>query len=260
MSRGKLDKETAARVESGLPNLTEIRKATLSLQPDFISMGFPPGSTIPIAAVCLQDVTSTLQEVRYALFESLAHLVWYLEKSEPTNEHLAVFFGRFYADDAALRLYAAGEHLAKAITCSLGISNPDLKKHRKTGRRDDQGSEQSAVGKYLKAERFDHPITKTIVKLIDHDEWLQTINYRNEWVHSKPPIVEGQGIEYERRNRLKVSATHIGVSFGGGDAPKYKVDEVLGFIKPALSSFTQALIEIVEYYVEFLNKNQQREW
>lgn len=260
MSRGKLDKETAARVEKGLPDITEIRKATLSLQPDFISMGFPPGSTIPIAAVCLQDVTSTLEEVRYALFESLAHIVWYREKSEPPNEPLAVFFGRFYADDAALRLYSAGEHLAEAIICALEISNLDLKKYKKTGRPDDQGSKQSAVGKYLKAERSDHPVNKAILKLIRQGEWFQMINYRNEWVHSKPPIVEGQGIEYERRNRLQVSATHIGVSFGGGDAPKYSVDELLGFIKPASSSFTEAVIEIYEYYVEYLNKNQKREW
>jgi len=260
MSRGKLDKETAARVEKGLPDVTEVRKATLSLQPDFISMGFPPGSTIPIAAVCLQDVTSTLQEVRYALVESLAHIVWYREKSEPPNEHLAVFFGRFYADDAALRLYAAGEHLAKAIICTLEISNSDLKKYKRTSRPDDQGSEQSAVGKYLKAERLNHPVTKAILKLIRQDEWFQTINYRNEWVHSKPPIVEGQGIEYERRNRLEVSTTHIGIRFGGGDAPKYSVDGLLGFIKPALSSFTETVIEIVEYYVEYLNKNQKRDW
>lgn len=72
MSRGKLDKETAGRVEKELPNVSDVRKATLYLQPDFISLGFPPGSTIPIATPCLQDTTSALQEARYALLEALA--------------------------------------------------------------------------------------------------------------------------------------------------------------------------------------------
>ena len=125
-------------------------------------MGFPPGSKIPIAAVCLQDVTSTLQEVKHALFEALAYILWYRERKNPPNEHLAIFFGRFYADDATLRLYAAGEHLAEAIVCMLEIDKESLRKYRKTGRPDDQGSQQSAVGKVLKAEMSSHPITGAI--------------------------------------------------------------------------------------------------
>ncbi len=55
MSRGKLDKETSARVERELPSVLDVRTASLGLQPDIISLGFPNGSTIPIASVCLQD-------------------------------------------------------------------------------------------------------------------------------------------------------------------------------------------------------------
>jgi hypothetical protein len=72
MSRGRLDKETAARVEKDLPNVLDVRTAALNLQPDFISMGFSPESTIPIATVCLQAATATLQEARYALLEAMA--------------------------------------------------------------------------------------------------------------------------------------------------------------------------------------------
>ncbi len=223
MSRGKLDKEAGNKIGADLPNVTEIRKQTLHLQPDFISIGFHPGSRIPIAAVCLQDVTATLQEVRHALFEALAYILWYREIADPPNEHLAIFFGRFYVDDAALRLYAAGEHLAEAIVCMLEIESRDLKKYRKTGRHDDLGSKQSALGKYLLAELPNHPITKAVSELISSKEWLPTIRYRDVWVHSKPPIIDGTGISYERRNRLQVSATTIGVSFGGGDAPQYTV-------------------------------------
>src|SRR5215218_1723998 len=140
MSRGKLDKVTARTIESQLPNVKDVRKAALQLQPDFISFGFPPGSTIPIAAVCLHDVTATLQEVRHALFQSLAYILWYREREDPPDEHKAVFFGRFYVDDAALRLYAAGEHLAEAIVCMLEISSSALNDYRKSGKNNNHGS------------------------------------------------------------------------------------------------------------------------
>lgn len=259
MSRGKLDKATGNKIGTELPDVIEIRKATLLFLPDFISMGFPPGSKIPVAAVCLQDVTSTLEEVRHALFEALAYLLWYRERNEPPNDRLAIFFGVFYADDAALRLYAAGEHLANAIICMLEISSASLTKYRKTGKAD-RGSQQSVVGKFLKAEMPTHPITKAISVLIDSPAWLPTINYRNKWVHSKPPIIDGTGISYERRNRLQVSATSIGISFGGGDAPQYSVDELIAFIRPAAIRFTETVTAVVQYYIELLEEKQQRHW
>lgn len=68
------------------------------------------------------------------------------------------------------------------------------------------------------------------------------------------------GIEYERRNRLIVSADSIGVSVGGGDEARYSVEDLLGFMKPALFLLTETVTEIVDYYVEFLNKNQKTRW
>ena len=260
MSRGKLDEETVARIEKQLPDVTDLRIATLNLQPDHISAGFPPQSTIPIAAICFQDVTSTLQEVRYALYESLSHLVWYREKIEDPNERLAVFFSRFYADDAALRLYATGEHLARAIVSMLEISNQELMESRKTAGRDGIASEQATVGKYLKAVQPNHSVTAAILKLVGPVEWRKTIAYRNEWVHSKPPIIEGRGIEYERRNRLKVSAGHIGISVGGGDQPRYSIEDLLGFIRPASWLFAETTNTILQYYLELLNKEHKPFW
>ena len=257
MSRGKLDKVSASTIESQLPNVIEIRKASLQFQPDFISFGFPPGSTIPIAAVCLQDVTSTLQEIRHALFEAFAYLLWYRERANPPNENLAVFFGRFYADDVALRLYAAGEHLAEAIVCMLEIDGADLQRYRKANRRDDQGSKQSIVGKFLLAEMPSHPVTKAISDLVRSKEWLPTIHYRDIWVHSKPPIIDGTGISYERRNRLQVTATSIGISVGGGDAPQYSIDKLLDLIRPAAINFTDTVSAVVRFYAELIKEKHK---
>lgn len=258
MSRGKLDKDLAAKVERELPSITDLRKATLTLQPDIISMRFPPGSAIPIAAVCLQDVTSTMEEVRYALFESLAHLVWHREKAQPPHEVFAVFFGRFYADDAALRLFTAREHLTEAIICMLEISNEDLKAYRKLGSaRKDQ---LSVLEVGLTNDKPDHPVAEAIGKLFKSEHWPRTMRYRNEWVHSKPPILKGTGICYERRNRLQISDSSIGVSIGGGDEPRYSIEDLLDFIKPAFFCFVEAASLIVGFYFELLEQKQQKMW
>jgi len=221
-------------------------------------MGFPTGSTIPIASVCLQDATSVLQEARYALLEALAHVVWYREKCEPPNEKLAVFFGKFYADDAALRIYAAGEHVANAIENMLEVGKQvsDFKRSNLAKSRN-VVSKQALVGIYLSEHYPDHEITKAIRRLKESMDWKETRKYRDDWVHGKPPIIGGMGIEYERRNRLIVSADSIGVSVGGGDEAHYSVEDLLGFMKPALFLLTEAVTEIVDYYVEFLNRNQK---
>jgi hypothetical protein len=261
MSRGKLDKETSARVEKELPNVVYVRHASLYLQPDPISMGFPAGSTIPIASVCLQDATSALMEARYALLEAFAHLVWYREKCEPPNENLAVFFCKFYADDAALRMYATGEHLAHAIEDMLEIEK-EVSDFKESNRAKSKNvvSKQAIVGIYLIANRPNHRITNAVRRLKDLDGWNKTREYRDKWVHDKPPIISGMGIEYERRNRLIVSRDSIGVSVGGGDEAHYSVEDLLGFMKPALFLLTETITGILNYYVDFLNKNQKTRW
>ena len=209
MSRGKLDKDAARRGEQDLPNVVGVRTATLNLQPDIISMGFPEGSNIPQAAVCLQDATSTLQEVRYGLFEAIAHLVWYREKSDPPNETFAVFFAKFYADDTALRMYAAGEHLANAIINMLEIERK-VSDFKRTKNNPNVLSKQAIVGMYLIENEPTHPLTAAVRPLKESDEWKRTRKYRDQWVHEKP---KGMGIEYERRNRLIIDEGSIGVNY-----------------------------------------------
>lgn len=247
MSREKIDNETAARIEEQLPNVNDLRTQALGFRPETICLSFPAKSTIPIAAVCLQDVTSTLQEVRYALMEVFAHLICYREKAKPSNEPLAVFFGRFFIDDAALRLYAAGEHLAEAIIAMLEIAKEDLNPFRKGGG-ESVGSTQRLVGKFLLKTKPDHEISKAIQQLIDTEEWSTTINYRNAWVHSKPPIVKGLGVQYERRNRLVVTDTYVGVNVGGGDEPEYSIDKLLGYVLPATFAFVKTTDVVIGCY------------
>lgn len=253
MSRGELDNEIARRIEAQLPNINAIRLRILGFNPDFISLGSPVGSPLTVAAVCLQDATAVLQEARYALLEAMAHLVWYREKSDPPNESLALFFGKFYADDVALRLYAAAEHTANAIINMLDLEN-GLSRFKKA-KMSRVSSQQALVGIYLTAELPDHEITKTVLKLKNSDDWRKIREYRDEWVHNKPPIIKGLGVGYERRNRIVKSegATHI--SIGSGDSPSYSVDELLGIAKLAMSELTKVTEHLVGYYAKLLEEH-----
>jgi len=119
--------------------LSELEGIVLSLNPDFLSLSSPRDTDFPIASVCFHDALHTLQEATYALSEVFAHRIWYLEKKDHPDKMCATFFGRFYADDAALRLYSAGEHLANGIIMMLEITDEDLKPYKVKGK---QGKER----------------------------------------------------------------------------------------------------------------------
>jgi hypothetical protein len=83
MNRGLLDDATLASISQQLPSIENLQKLVFEFSPDLISIKFEPGSTIPIAAVCLRDTVNTIAEARYALLEALSHKTWYLEKNNP---------------------------------------------------------------------------------------------------------------------------------------------------------------------------------
>lgn len=249
MSRGLLDEVTLESINQKLPSIENLQKVALQIQPDFISTKFKPDSTIPVAAVCLRDTINTLTEARYALHEVIAHKIWYLEKSGPKNEPASVFFGRFYADDIVLRLYSAGEHLAEAIIDFLEINEQELNPYRNK-----KVSRQAIIGNYLRNEKPTHPITQVVLSLADSSEWQKTIKYRNDWVHSQPPLVKGLGIVYKRGQRWKLSDTgnSYELGLGDGDEPEYSLDDLLKFIQPALFEFTETVNAATQFYIDLL--------
>ena len=257
MSRGKLDKETSKSVDDNLPSVHDVRLATLNFHPEFISIGFPPESKMPIVAVCLQDATSSLEEVRYALLEALAHIIWYREKITPSNETLAVFFGKFYADDAALRMFAVKEHLTNAVANILNLNEQDLRDLRKVFKKVD---DLTRIGKDLKNKSPNHALVNPIFSLIDSESWIKTKRYRNDWVHNKPPIIKGLGINYERKNRLIITSNTMGVTFGQGDEAKFSIDELLVFVQFAFIILVESTTKIVNYFTDYLEKNQKTEF
>src|ERR1051325_1720109 len=105
-------------INATLPNTRAFRVATLTFDPSFIAMQCEPGSgreQTPVAAICLQDTAHALSEARYA--EAQASIALELWRSFSGNERVAVAQAQYYCADATHRLYAAGEHTARAILC-----------------------------------------------------------------------------------------------------------------------------------------------
>jgi len=262
MSRGILDESDAARIYPETPDLSELAEMVLSLTPDFLSSLFPHNSHVPLASICFNDALHTLQEASYALSEIFAHRIWYLEKKDPPNEAAATFFGRFYAADAALRLYSSGEQfLVDAIKEMLEIGEKQLTPYKAEikNRYKVNGVSQRNISKleilsdFLTSQASDYTFTNAITNLTSLKEWETTIEYRNRWVHEQPPTVKGLGIVYKRGKRWKLSSKgEYTLGIGGGDKPEYSVEDLVGFIKPSLFQYTETLISVVKFYVELL--------
>lgn len=87
-----IDRETYELAKQQLPNIESLKQRIGFLAPDLISLKFQSDSNFPIASVCFQDASRTLYESWYALLESFAHKIWFLEKITPTDEVTGIFF------------------------------------------------------------------------------------------------------------------------------------------------------------------------
>lgn len=247
LTRGDLSQSEYEEIQRELPVFDSTYSTILALSPDVVSMAFPPQSSAAIASVCLRDSIEALTEVKFSLREALAHKIWYEKYDSGENSWMAISFGKYFADNAALRLYSASEHLANGIVNMLEISEADLSGVKK---KENRISRQVIVGTYLREKHPGHPITQIAMKLKDAKEWKDALDYRNTWVHDQPPRVKGLGISYARRKRWVITDKYHQLSFGGGDEPKYSIEEILEFIRPAASLFSEALGEVTAYFAK----------
>lgn len=251
MSRGLLNDNELKAIHDKLPDTLDFLTHTQGLSCDFISMNMPPDSRIPVAAVCLADLADTLCAIRHALHECLACGLYYRDHCDPPNKSGAVFMERYYLDDAAFRLYAAGEHLANAIILMLEIGGDDLKDYRK-GRT----SQQSAIGEYLREKQPGEKVTEAVRPLAGSRDWIAAIKYRNELVHEQPPTVEGLGIQYRRRSAWEMSEDDTSwiLTFGGGDPTRYHISEIKDFVFQATFQLLRASWICLDHYLSVLER------
>jgi hypothetical protein len=236
-----------------IPNLDRLHCLGLPRWPPGDAMVFldDPTSGIPLAAVCLNDAYYMVAEARYALLEGFRNVEHYRGK-QPSNGLTAAWMGQYYASDVALRLYAAGEHLANAIMQMLKIDRLELKRYEKGGKKG-RASHQAVVARFLKAQMPSHSISTAVDNLGMSVAWAKTVEYRNLWVHAQPPLISGMGLAYQRGKKYWSEFTDIGsrgyeLRIGGGDKPELSVDELLEGVREASCTFMDAFVTVGECY------------
>jgi hypothetical protein len=247
-------------------SVISIRDSLPSLPDDWLDITFPEqlsfrindldkNETTHISLVCLYDAFRRAESVLECLFQSYAHIIWYRKekkdiKSE-SREVFAVKHGKFYAEYNFLFLYAIGEDIADFILnfltkekeFNIWQKSPSVQKKINKKK---VTSKAAKVGVFMADEYPRHKITKIILKLRDDNFWNEAMKYRNNWVHQKPPIVEGLGLEYNRNNKIFIENGKKGFGIGTWSKPDYKVDDVVKIAHEATNLCIKVLSDLLE--------------
>ncbi|MGH9450861.1 MAG: hypothetical protein ACRD11_09985 [Terriglobia bacterium] len=197
--RGVIPTEVMDRIASAYPN-------SVSLSDSVVSVCYPllgeDDRETQSAQVRLEDGWHMLNEARVALIEAEAHRLWYEEYRKPPNHSTAIFFRKFYLDDASLRIYSSGEQLFKTVRWYWRL--PKEK------------------GKYLldsvlsamKHEIPNHPVVPLLEDIGNSDAWKDNTRYRCDWVHNKRPLIEGLDLNTRRTVTPFVDPDAVGITMG----------------------------------------------
>lgn len=245
--RGHLSDAALERIEECLPKASSL-PGIGRLLPDSVALHFPPDSGMDIAVVCLRDAAEYYQEAWLALHECRAGVEWYRVERDPPLPETAVFVGRFYADDVALRVYSAAEHLAAFLQFYLKIPNDTLKPYSRR-----RTSKASQLGHYLMEKMPKHVVTRAVLEFVNDEDCSFTLDYRRKWVHDERPRIGGLGMVYRRQRRWKTRGKQRTLGFGQGDQPDLDFDELAEKVSGALEALARLLDELYAVFLRDLN-------
>ena len=255
----RLSQTKLTEIQAKLPNAYKIQKWLEVTLPEWVDTKTTPSSRLSVALICLQDAARVAWEVDYGLLYAYANVTWYrdedpdvpieeLQESQVTTtewgELQAHRYGKYYADDAALRLYGAAEYAAQFVVEFLNIQSAELDDFREK-----RTSLAIAVGKYLKSKMASHEISVAVGRLSSNKDWQRTMAYRNDWVHEQPQLVSTPALRYKRRMRWRDTQAGPMMLIGGdawGDRPDLTLDELLEMIRHAGCAFVETLEELSE--------------
>ncbi|MCB0197066.1 MAG: hypothetical protein KDJ65_34275 [Anaerolineae bacterium] len=250
--RGQLSEERLEEINDKLPVLDRRLHLATFQGPGVDINDLINEENIGVAIVCLSDAGHRFAATRLALHEAYACLIWYREDSpNAPREMTSVFLSKFYVDYATLFLYAIGEDIAAFIISFLGIESviidylerPEVKQELSDKK---ISSNAGKVGLFMRDEYPGDEITQVILELHRNEHWRKSLKYRNIWVHEKPPIIEGLGIQYNRQSRVNGNL----ITFGGGSDPEYAIDELLESVLQASYATANSLSRLTDILIE----------
>jgi hypothetical protein len=268
---GNLSENRIEEINNSLPQLPyDWFNITRPEQNSFALNDLLKSETTHLALVCLHDAFRRTESALDCLFEANANVIWYREENkdieEKHREFVAVLKGKFYVEYNFMFLYAIGEDVADFILNFLAkkeefnywqkeaVVQKDLETKNIT-------SKAAKVGVFMADKYPIHEITKSILKLRDNISWKKAMRYRNTWVHQKPPIVEGLGIQFNRNSKIIESDEAIGFGFSKGSTPDYTIDEIIILAQKATAKCIEVLSDLLdclrEKRLEFETSEQQ---
>ena len=147
-------------------------------------------------------------------------------------------------------LYAFQEDLAEFILKYINKSDDfaEWKKQKQTEsllRKKRVESNAGKVGLFLKETQPQLNFTRLVLKLVKDDCWCKAIRYRNSWVHEKPPIIEGFGIQHNRESRIEIEEKKRSFGFGGNSKPDYTIKELIEICNKAIDIGVKTINDII---------------
>ena len=261
--RGELPTDKLEEIGSKIPKLSPQILLALS-GPGSHIQDMRTGGHVGEALVALTDAANRFMNTTLALSEGYACVTWYRELSEKAPDtRAAAHTGKFYADCAALQLYAAAEDIAAFIIFfgdaesdfKLYLADPNIQKLMETLK---ISSSAAKVGLYMKEKHPKDEITSLVLALNDDQAWKKIMSYRNTWTHRQPPLVEGLGIQYKRESPIMRTDQGAFMPIGGGDKPEYCIHELLDLVLQAFVAFETLFLELVEIVTKYREANGEK--
>jgi hypothetical protein len=255
--RGLLTDEKREQVDKTIPAIDD--RISLAILQTFVTgmHDFVNEAKLGVALACLSDARGRFTQVQLALFEAQACLLWYRELSPNAPLNFQAVSGcKFYLDYVTLLLYATAEDLSYFIVYFLDLESTlaefleDPAIARAVAKKK-LSSNAGKVGFFLNKRMPDHPITTAIMRLHKNPSWRTAIDYRNTWVHDKPPIIAGLGIEFARQKHLIIGNDGKQcLAIGGGTEPWFTIDELLATVLEAAKVLAGTISRIAEIVIE----------
>jgi len=206
------------------------------------------------AMECLDDARKRYSQIQYSLYEAHTCVIWNREFTSQPCEENAILTGEYYLSYATLLMYAVAEDLSFFITYFLNIEKDikvfyDSEEGKRKLEKANITSNAAKVGIFLSKKFKEHPLTNAIVKLHNNPDWIKALEYRNTWVHDKPPSIKGGGVEFTRDKKFTVDANGNEVTFLTAPQQKYSIDDLLDIGLKASEALAGTLAELAEIVI-----------
>ena len=246
-----IPKDTLEEIYKYIPIINDEVKPLFYRDFEFNFHDLKNGGNLGVSLVCLRDAYFRLNSAKISWHNAYVQNIWYKKYEENTPSDIEVIiFSKYYLDYIPLLLYAVKEDVAAFILNFLD-KLAEFQKWSKLPttvslfEKKRVISNAGKTGLFMKEKYANHQLSKAIFTLISNESWQKAIKYRNSWVHEKPPIIEGLGLQHSRESRIKNENGKRSFGFGGSSKPDYSIVELFDITKGSIEAGVVLINELI---------------